>query len=91
MTTEYTMRIFDANPNEVDGGFGWPSHDGMIVEADGDKDAIAEALSILEDAAEGLSVEDGYEVGQRLYAPVYRDGSCVGTAVYVLTADDLDS
>lgn len=84
----YIYSIYDANPNEVIGTV-WPHHDREEIEADSDTEAIEEVESILSSEASGLRPEDGYEVGQRLYAHVWESGTIIGYPTYDLTAEDL--
>lgn len=89
MTTTYTYSIFDADPSasSVDA---CPGHDDREVEAEDDEAVLGDVRDALEIVAAGLSVADGYEVGQRLFALIWdADGTIVATPTYELTADDL--
>ena len=88
--TIYVFSIYDSDPNQFH-QYPWPTHDGVKIDCCTDAEAVLEVASILEDEAQGLSKEDGYEVGQKLYAPIFRDGFCIATATYALTKDDLEN
>lgn len=84
----YTYTIFDADPNEA-GGCVWPGHENKAIRAEDDNAAADAVFDIVESEAAGLRVEDGYEVGQTLYALIWSpDGSTI-TLRYRLTAEDL--
>lgn len=82
----YTYTIFDGNPTE-----------GCVdITAEGEVEAYSrdEALELvqleLEVVAAGLRPEDGYGVGQVLYADVHEpDGTIVATPTHTLTEEDL--
>ena len=85
----YTYTIFDADPNSSS-GTAWPSHDDIEIAADSDADALEVVRDEMCIEASGLNVQDGYDVGQRLYAIVWaEDGTIVGQPTYALTAEDL--
>jgi hypothetical protein len=88
-TRSYTFTIFDANPNSSS-GTAWPSHQDEALEADSDEAAIEAVRDVMDVESAGLSCDDGYDVGQRLYAIVWdADGMIVGDPTYELTAEDL--
>lgn len=62
-----TYSVFDADPNSSSSGL-W--HDRTDVPAEGDtlEEAVAFVRGELAECAEGLRADDGYDVGQRLYA-----------------------
>lgn len=85
----YTYTIFDANPNSSS-GTAWPSHDSLEIVADDDDGAIEAVRDVMSVEAAGLNPDDGYDVGQRLYAIVWgADTVIVGEPTYTLTAEDL--
>lgn len=85
----HTYTIFDANPN-TSGSCAWPSHDDVEIDADSDYEAEVFVRSVMEAEAAGLSTDDGYDVGDRLYAIVWdSDGVIVGEPTYEITADDI--
>ena len=87
--TTYTYSIYDGNP-AASGGCTLPDHEDLEIEADSDEDARFDVELALEVAAAGLSVDDGYAVGDVLYALVWdADGEVVATLTYTLTAEDL--
>lgn len=87
--TEYTYTIFDANPNSSS-GTAWPDHQDIEIEADSDEEALDAVIDVMCSEAAGLNPDDGYDVGQLLYAIIWdADGTIVGEPVYRLTADDL--
>jgi hypothetical protein len=87
--TTYTYTVYDGDP-ATSGPCSWPSHDDIEIEAANDEDALAEVRDIVEIAAAGLSIADGYTVGQRLYATVWdADETIVGQVTHDLTAEDL--
>lgn len=89
LSTLYTYTIFDADPNSSS-GTELPDSADIELEADSAEEALELARDELENAAAGLNVSDGYEVGQRLYALVWdHAGQVVGTLTYELTQDDL--
>lgn len=85
----YTYTIFDGDP-AASGDVAWPSHDGVVLKADDDEDALEEVRATMEVEAAGLSPADGYAVGDRLYALVWdASGEIIGTPTYDITAEDL--
>lgn len=85
----YTYTIFDANPH-TSGGTAWPSHTDIEIEAESDEDALEEVRDALSVESSRLSVSDGYDVGQRLYALLWdSEGILVGEPTYDLTEEDL--
>lgn len=85
----YTIRIYDGDPGSSCGDV-WPSHDGTPLDAETLDEAREEAIDILICEAAGLSREDGYEVGQRIYAMIdAADDSGSDRVSYELTVDDL--
>lgn len=80
----YTYTIFDANP-QSSSGTAWPSHQDVEID-----EAVEAVREVMETEASGLSPDDGYDIGQRLYAIVWdSDEVIVGGPTYVLTAEDL--
>lgn len=85
----YTYSIFDANPHSSSGTV-WPSHDDVEIDAESDDEAIEAVLDVMSIEARGLNPQDGYDVGQRIYAIVWDgDTIIVGEPTYELTAEDL--
>jgi hypothetical protein len=85
----YVYTIFDANPNDSS-GTAWPSHDEIVIEAESDDDVIEEVLDVMGVEAAGLNPDDGYDVGQRLYAIIWDDNDVIVAQLsYKLTAEDL--
>jgi hypothetical protein len=85
----YTYTVFDGNP-AASGGTAWPSHEDRQIDADSDREVLDMVLDIMSTEAAGLSVADGYDVGDRLYAIVWdADAIIVGEPTYALTAEDL--
>lgn len=85
----YTYTIYDADPNSC-GGCEWPTHDGLEIEADDNGEAITEVRAALESAALEARPEDGYAIGQTLYAQITGpDETIVATITHELTASDL--
>ena len=86
----YTYTIFDADPS-ASSGAAWPTHQDIEIEAASDEDALEAVLDVISIESAGLSADDGYEVGQSLYAIVWdADGIIVGQLTYTLTAEDLN-
>lgn len=85
----YTYTIFDDNPNSSS-GTAWPTHQNIPIESDSDDEAIDAVLHEIGEQAAGLSLDDGYDVGQFLYAIIWDDdGVIVGEPTYKLSAEDL--
>ena len=86
----YTYSIYDANPASASSCV-WPSHSEKEIFAEDDETAIEKLREILEIEACGLSVADGYEIGDTLYATLDSDetGIQIATVTYVLTESDL--
>lgn len=85
----YTYTIFDDNPNSSS-GTAWPTHQDIEIEEASDEAALDEVSHVMSVEASGLNADDGYDVGQYLYAIVWDvDGVIVGEPTYKLTAEDL--
>lgn len=86
---DYTYTIFDANPN-TSSGTAWPTHQDLDIEAESDEEALAAVRDVMSTEAAALNTEDGYQVGQLLYAIVWDENTViVGEPTYELTAGDL--
>ena len=89
----YAYTIFDSDPiSNPDSE--WPRRKDVKIEADSDEKALTEVSEILGIEASGLSREDGYEIGQRLYAMVWNTSvhqfwTIVGLLTYDLTVEEL--
>lgn len=89
----YRYTIFDANP-QTSSGTDWPSHSRVELSAASDKDAEDAVCDVMQAEAERgvCRPDDGYKVGQKLYAIIWGDdGQIVGEPTYTLTAEDLDA
>jgi hypothetical protein len=85
----YSIRVYDGDPGSS-GCDVWPTHDGTRLNAETLDEARDEALDILSCEAAGLSRDDGYTVGQRIYAMIDdADDSGSDCVSYELTVDDL--
>ena len=85
----YTYTIFDCHPSQ--GSTPWNDHDDVEIEAESDGEALDAVRDVLEIEGAGLAPEDGYDVGQRIYAMVtdVESDTIVEILSYALTADDL--
>ena len=89
MSSGYTYSIFDANPSESSGTV-WHTHDGIAFTADSEADAILFVTGVLDHEAFRCKTEDGYEVGQSIYALIWdEDGVQLPRLVHELSADEL--
>lgn len=60
------------------------------LDAESDEDALAAVRDVLDVESAGLSADDGYDVGDLLYALVWdEDGIVVDMPTHEITADDL--
>lgn len=85
----YTYTIYDADPR-ANSGVAWDTHEDVEIEASSDAEALDAVRDIIEGEAVGLSRDDGYAAGDRLYALVWdADDVVVGTPSYALTDEDL--
>jgi len=81
----YTYTIYDAAP-QTSGDVAWPHRANIEIAAQSDETAVATILEVLRTEAAGLSVADGYAVGQCLHALVRDEsGQIVGEPTYELT------
>lgn len=86
---KFSYTIYDAPPSQC-GGVGWLHQQDVEIEADSDDDALEQVQDILSEEACYLSKDDGYEIGQKIYANIWNeDGEIIGTLNYTLTEDDL--
>jgi len=92
MSNQYrTYSIYDADPNSS-GVDAWPGHDQEELDsASHAKLSLAEALELVERimAAAELDADDGYEVGQTLYAHVWDYDGTVHTVRHEITEGNL--
>ena len=85
----YTFTFFDANPH-TSSGCEWPDYTDLDIEEESDEEAVSAVRDALEGAAAGLSTEDGYSAGDRVYALAWdEDGVMVADVSYALTEDDV--
>lgn len=79
------VEVYDADP-------GYADVDAIAeekIEYDDDEDEVALARDVIEVCAAGLSAEDGYSVGDRLYAILRYSDETIGKITYALTAEDI--
>jgi len=85
----YTYTIFDSNPH-TSAHSSWPTHEDLEIEADDAAEAVDEVRGALSSAALNCQREDGYTVGDLLYALVWDEtGLIVGEPTHELTAEEL--
>jgi hypothetical protein len=84
-----TLSIYDVHPAQSSGGGAWPTHDDVEMRATTLADALDEARETLESAAGDCRPEDGYEVGQWIYAQIEAPDGTGDVVGYELTAEDL--
>jgi len=84
----YTYTLYDGDPDSS-GGCELGEVDQELV-ADSLEEAVEEVEELLSLEAAGLSREQGYEAGDRLYALVWDHQGCVtAKVIHVLTDEDL--
>lgn len=86
-SSKFTYSIFDSDPN-TSGDTEWPGHAHAQLRA-ADLAAAEERVEEIMSSA-SYSEDDGYEVGQTVYAIIWdEDGTIVAEPTYELTAEDL--
>lgn len=86
-SSKFTYSIFDADPN-TSSGTEWPGHAHAQIRA-ADLAAAEERVEEIMSSA-SYSEDDGYEIGQTIYAIIWdEDGTIVGKPTYEITAEDL--
>jgi hypothetical protein len=85
----YTYTIFDADPNQYSNPV-WDRHTDSEIWAADDDEAEEQVVDIMNSAAIGLSREDGYSVGDSLYAAIWDDrGMIIAKPIITLTEEHL--
>lgn len=81
----YTYTIFDAHPG-ASGQCSWPDHESIEIRAESDERALEAVRKVLAEECEGLADEDDYDVGDKIYALVWRgeDGICLDTLEHTI-------